>query len=106
MLNPWIAITFQAARLGFEADMGDGFSSGFRIATGDSSSPVSANQSLGTTNGEFSKYALWLDRAFVNYRVSGRYLIVDRLFAVAELRLGTKKQQIVRITRLGAERRS
>jgi hypothetical protein len=58
------------ARLGFEADMGDGFSSGFRIATGDSSSPVSANQSLGTTNGEFSKYALWLDRAFVNYRVS------------------------------------
>lgn len=43
----------------------------------------------------------------VNYRVSGRYLIVDRLFAVAELRLGTKKQQIVRITRLaGRERRS
>lgn len=43
----------------------------------------------------------------VNYRVSGRYLIVDRLFTVAELRLGTKKQQIVRITRLaGRERRS
>ena len=43
----------------------------------------------------------------VNYRVSGRYLIVDRLFAVAELRLGTRKQQIVRITRLaGRERRS
>jgi len=43
----------------------------------------------------------------VNYRVSGRYLIVDRLFAVAELRLGTRKQQIVRITRLASrERRS
>jgi len=38
----------------------------------------------------------------VNYRVSGRYLIIDRLFTVAELRLGTKKQQIVRITRTSA----
>lgn len=35
----------------------------------------------------------------VNYRVSGRYIIVDRLFAVAELRLGTTRQQIVRIER-------
>ncbi|MCY1172275.1 P-type conjugative transfer protein TrbG [Sphingomonas echinoides] len=43
----------------------------------------------------------------VNYRVSGRYLIVDRLFTVAELRLGTRKQQVVRITRLTSrERRS
>lgn len=36
----------------------------------------------------------------VNYRIAGRYLIVDRIFDVAELRLGTKKQQIVRITRI------
>ncbi|QKR98311.1 P-type conjugative transfer protein TrbG [Sphingomonas sp. CL5.1] len=35
----------------------------------------------------------------VNYRVSGRYMVVDRLFSIAELRLGTKKQQIVRIER-------
>jgi type IV secretion system protein VirB9 len=35
----------------------------------------------------------------VNYRVSGRYMVVDRLFSVAELRLGTKEQQIVRIAR-------
>jgi type IV secretion system protein VirB9 len=35
----------------------------------------------------------------VNYRVSGRYMIVDRLFGRAELRLGTKHQQIVRIDR-------
>ncbi len=43
----------------------------------------------------------------VNYRVSGRYIVVDRLFAVAELRLGTSKQQIVRIVRTrGQERRS
>ena len=41
----------------------------------------------------------------VNYRVSGRYVIVDRLFAVAELRLGNKEQKVVRITRT-AERAS
>lgn len=35
----------------------------------------------------------------VNYRVSGRYMVVDRLFSVAELRLGSKRQQIVRIER-------
>jgi type IV secretion system protein VirB9 len=38
----------------------------------------------------------------VNYRVAGRYYIVDRLFAAAELRLGGKKQKIVRITRGGS----
>jgi len=36
----------------------------------------------------------------VNYRVSGRYVIVDRLFDRAELRLGTKKPLTVRIERL------
>lgn len=41
----------------------------------------------------------------VNYRISGRYMIVDRLFAVAELRLGTAKQQIVRIERTRAQER-
>lgn len=35
----------------------------------------------------------------VNYRVRGRYYIVDRLFAAAELRLGKEPQQVVRITR-------
>lgn len=35
----------------------------------------------------------------VNYRMRGRYYVVDRLFAKAELRLGAKKQQIVRIER-------
>ena len=38
----------------------------------------------------------------VNYRVSGRYMIVDRLFAAAELRLGTTKPQTVRIERIAA----
>ncbi|MBV1691485.1 P-type conjugative transfer protein TrbG [Novosphingobium sp. G106] len=37
----------------------------------------------------------------VNYRVQGRFYVVDRIFDAAELRLGTAKQQIVRIERLG-----
>jgi type IV secretion system protein TrbG len=38
----------------------------------------------------------------VNYRVRGRYMIVDRLFSAAELRLGDKKsQKRVRIIREG-----
>lgn len=43
----------------------------------------------------------------VNYRVKGRYYVVDRIFDVAELRLGTKHQQIVRISRMadGAPKR-
>ena len=35
----------------------------------------------------------------VNYRVRGHHMIVDRLFAAAELRLGGKRQQRVRIVR-------
>jgi type IV secretion system protein VirB9 len=35
----------------------------------------------------------------VNYRVRGRHYVVDRLFAAAELRLGSDPQQVVRITR-------
>lgn len=40
--------------------------------------------------------------ALVNYRVKGNTYIVDRLFAVAELRLGTKPQSIVKIVRTDA----
>ncbi|MEE3624127.1 P-type conjugative transfer protein TrbG [Nitrospirillum sp. BR 11752] len=36
----------------------------------------------------------------MNYRVRGATLIVDRLFAAAELRLGADPQQVVRITRI------
>ncbi len=35
----------------------------------------------------------------VNYRVRGQFYIVDRLFQTAELRLGGKKQSIIRIER-------
>lgn len=41
----------------------------------------------------------------VNYRVRGHFYVVDRLFDKAELRLGTKRQQIVRIARDAASRR-
>lgn len=40
------------------------------------------------------------DSQLVNYRVKGRYYVVDRLFARAELRLGEKDQQVVQIERL------
>lgn len=35
----------------------------------------------------------------VNYRIRGNYYVVDRLFRAAELRLGDKRQTIVRIAR-------
>jgi type IV secretion system protein VirB9 len=38
----------------------------------------------------------------VNYRLRGRYIVVDRLFNHAELRLGSRKQQKVRIVREAA----
>jgi P-type conjugative transfer protein TrbG len=41
----------------------------------------------------------------VNYRVRDRFYVVDRLFEIAELRLGLKKQQIVRITRMSNQSR-
>lgn len=39
----------------------------------------------------------------VNYRLSGRFYVIDRIFDVAELRLGLKKQQIVRINRIAPQ---
>jgi type IV secretion system protein VirB9 len=42
----------------------------------------------------------------VNYRVSGRHMIVDRLFGAAELRMGDKKStQVVRISRTDGKRK-
>jgi hypothetical protein len=52
------------ARLGVDAAPLEGFSVGVRLGAGDSSSPVSNNQTLGT---DFSKYQVWLDRAFVKF---------------------------------------
>jgi hypothetical protein len=59
------------ARFGVDVDLEDGFTAGFRLGTGETDIPVSENQGLGTANGaqggDFSKYAIWLDRAFVRY---------------------------------------
>jgi type IV secretion system protein VirB9 len=57
---------------------------------------------VGISEGELPP--LWVigaegDGQLVNYRVRGSYLIVDRLFAAAELKLGDKRQQTVRIVR-------
>ena len=59
-------------RFGADINLGENFTSGFRVATGQSNSPVSTNQSLGYAGqtgqgGNFSKYAIWLDRAFLRY---------------------------------------
>lgn len=47
------------------------------------------------------------DAQLVNYRVRGRFYVVDRIFDAAELRLGTKDQIRVRINRVaeGPQRR-
>ncbi len=55
------------ARLGTEIMLGEGFEGGIRLATGESNSPTSPNQSLGANGGNFSKYSIWLDRAFISY---------------------------------------
>ena len=39
--------------------------------------------------------------SLVNYRVQGRFYVVDRIFDTAELRLGLKHQDVVRIARVG-----
>ncbi|WP_213773056.1 putative porin [Bradyrhizobium sp. dw_78] len=76
--NPYFAPSFDTsqnreqfrlrARLGMDADLSNGFTAGLRIATGDSNSPVSTNQTFGNNGGDFSKYELWLDRGFVKYQ--------------------------------------
>jgi hypothetical protein len=63
-------------RFGAQMDLEDGFTFGLRIATGETNSPTSTNQSVGAANGaqggDFSKYAIWLDRAFVRYEISAK----------------------------------
>ncbi len=63
------------ARAGAGIDLGEGFAAGLRIATGEDNSPVSTNQTLGAANnrqgGNFSKFDIWLDRAFISYELGG-----------------------------------
>ncbi len=55
------------ARLDVSAQIADWISSDIRIATGNDNGPVSTNQTLGTP-GDFSRYAVWFDRAYVQMR--------------------------------------
>ncbi|MBX3739749.1 MAG: putative porin [Akkermansiaceae bacterium] len=59
-------------RAGAEIMLGDGFDAGIRLATGENNSPVSPNQTLGAGSGNFSKYAIWLDRAFLSWDMGPR----------------------------------
>ena len=63
-------------RGGVLLDLEDGFTMGIRIATGETNTPTSTNQTLGVANnaqgGNFSKYAIWLDRAFVSYEIGAQ----------------------------------
>ena len=64
------------ARFGADVDFGDGFTGGFRIGTGENNNPVTESQSLGVANngqgGNFSRYQIWLDRAFIKYELGAR----------------------------------
>ena len=64
-------------RLGAEMDLDDAFSLGFRVGTGQDNSPVSSNQTLGRAGngqgGNFSKYQLWLDRAFIAWEPNEQF---------------------------------
>jgi len=61
------------ARLGAEINLDDGFTAGIRLATGNDDNPVTENQTIGQANsaqgGDFSKYSIWLDRAFIRYQL-------------------------------------
>jgi polyhydroxyalkanoate synthesis regulator phasin len=63
------------ARFGVGIDFGDNFSGGIRLGTGQNNSPVSSNQSMGLANqeqgGNFSDYAIWLERAYIRYDLGG-----------------------------------
>jgi hypothetical protein len=62
----------ERARIGADVDLGDNWSAGIRLASGQDDQPVSENQTLGAANsgqgGDFSKYQVWLDRMFLKYQ--------------------------------------
>ena len=55
------------ARLDVAAEVADWVGTDMRIGTGNDNSPVSPNQTLGNP-GDFSRYALYLDRAYVELK--------------------------------------
>lgn len=60
------------ARVGIDAALSEGWFIGGGLATGDNSSPVTQNQTLGGVAGQggnFSKFAVWVDRAYMRYEL-------------------------------------
>ena len=81
--NPYFAPTLNTSqdrdrarfrlRVGADIDVADNVLAGFRFASGDSNSPVTLNQTMGGNGGNFSKYALWIDRAYLRYQPSNDF---------------------------------
>jgi hypothetical protein len=72
------------ARVGIEAALSEGWFMGGGLATGDNSSPVTQNQTLGGAAGQggnFSKFSIWLDRAYMRYEVGNALEDQFQLFA-------------------------
>lgn len=59
------------ARIGVRAEVDDWITTDIRLASGNDTSPVSENQTFGQ-NGNFGKYAIWLDRAYATLHVPER----------------------------------
>ncbi|MCK5565585.1 MAG: putative porin [Planctomycetes bacterium] len=67
------------ARLGMKATLDDEWDVGFRIATGDSDTATSANQTLDET---FEQKDLWLDRAYADYHprnIDGLNIVMGKM---------------------------
>lgn len=69
------------ARLGINGQLGEGWSAGLRAATGNDASPVSTSQTLAGSDGHLGKYALWLDRAFIQWQPATDTRVVAGRFA-------------------------
>lgn len=52
------------ARFGIRSDLGQGFSAGLRLSTGNSSNPVAVSQTQGNS---FNKYTVLIDQAYLKY---------------------------------------
>lgn len=72
-------------RFGADVNLGENFTSGFRLGTGQNGSAVTESQTLGYTGnygqqgGNFNNYAIWLDRAFLKYELGSD---PDKLLAI------------------------
>ncbi len=84
------------ARLSMDADLSDGFTAGMRLATGSDASPVSPNQTFGGSGGNFSKYSIWLDRAYLKYETGAHTYLRSLRHVVGRLHYrGTFRQSVL-----------